>query len=193
MCKSSFGSAYQLLINDFLKLTEYINPCDSNEACYSHRLYELLLRASTEFENLCKYLISKRDSTNSVSGNLNIHNYKTLESSWNLERKEVGLLFWVPGIKYIKPFDSWSTNSPPLSWYNAYNNVKHNREACFSDASLKNVVLSIGGLFLALYAELDDEVFNPYESSSSSRGSSSKDYSEKHLNNSIFTIRVKKQ
>src|SRR5689334_2470696 len=42
--------AYILLERDLLELFDYVEPADSNLATYSHRLYELLLRACTEVE-----------------------------------------------------------------------------------------------------------------------------------------------
>jgi hypothetical protein len=188
----SFGNAYQLLVKDFLRILEFIAPCDDNLATYSHRLYELLLRTATEFENFCKYSLQERSLLPS-GRSPNINDYKQLESSWGIEQIEVGLLFWQPK-KYIKPFDGWSTNAPPLAWYKAYNEVKHNRELKFSCASLENVTLAIAGLFLALSTEFRNShsFFNPYETMSSQKGIGHPEYSETFINNSIFSIRKPK-
>jgi hypothetical protein len=185
--------AYQLLVKDFLRLLEFIDPCDNNLATYSHRLYELLLRTATEFENLCKYSFHARSLLPSGRSPTNINDYKLLESSWEIEQKEVGLLFWQP-IKYIQPFDGWSTNLPPLAWYRAYNEVKHNREANFSYASLENVTLALAGLFLALSSEFrtSDSIFNPYATMRSQIGKNSPEFSETWINNSIFSVRKPK-
>jgi hypothetical protein len=42
--------AYMLLEKDLLRLFEYVEPTDNNIQTYSHRTYELFLRAATEFE-----------------------------------------------------------------------------------------------------------------------------------------------
>lgn len=76
----SFGNAYQLLVKDFLRILEFIAPCDDNLATYSHRLYELLLRTATEFENFCKYSLQERSLLPS-GRSPNINDYKQLESS----------------------------------------------------------------------------------------------------------------
>lgn len=83
---------------------------------------------------------------------MNILDYKTLESTLCLESVEVGLLFWRPNIEYVKPFEGWTTKQPVLSWYSAYNTVKHNRINEFPHASLKNLRLAMSGLFSVFVA-----------------------------------------
>jgi DNA-binding phage protein len=50
----------------------------------------------------------------------------------------------------VKPFDGWSNTTPPLSWYDAYNQVKHNRNTEFMRANLDNVRHAIAGQFALL-------------------------------------------
>ena len=194
MNESSFSTAYQLLVKDLLTIAEYINPSDANKTCHSHRLYELFLRACTEFENLCKSSYEK--NIGPLPDRSNITHYKQLEENWKLEKQEVGILFWQNTnscVEFWTPFENWSSNSPPLKWYKAYNNVKHNRDENFSEASLENVVLAVSGLFLALHAEFEEEIFTPYETNPSTKGSSNTvtGYKEIRINNSIFSIREK--
>ena len=40
--------AFDLLVEDLRKIFSFIEPTDSNKTAYSHRNYELLLRACTE-------------------------------------------------------------------------------------------------------------------------------------------------
>ena len=46
--------AFRLLLRDYEHLLEYVHPDHANMHVYSHRTYELLLRASTEFESISK-------------------------------------------------------------------------------------------------------------------------------------------
>jgi hypothetical protein len=192
--KSSFGTAYHLLVKDFLDVTEYINPCNENKNCYSHRLYELLLRTSTEFENLCKFSFNKGkgkgNDIHPIKQKLDINDYKLLEPIWKVKDKEVGLLFWLPEKRLIKPFYNWDSEIPSLTWYQSYNKVKHNREDEFYNASLENTVLSLAGLFLALRYEFDEDIFNPYASLRQRRSGSLGNHPEHYINNSIFSIKT---
>jgi hypothetical protein len=55
--RTSLCRAYKMLERDLEHLFEYIEPCDANNSTYSHRTFELMLRASTEFEANCKGIL----------------------------------------------------------------------------------------------------------------------------------------
>ena len=60
--------------------------------------------------------------------------------------------FWL-GIKKIrKPFTAWNRGGT-LSWYQAYNNTKHNRQEKFIEANLNNLINACCGLFVILSAQ----------------------------------------
>ena len=139
-------AAFNLLQEDFRRLGEYVELNDANLSTFSIRLYELLLRACTEFESLCKELLVERRYRKKPP-NMNIDDYKTLQGPWDFESKSVGVLRWMREPCYVDPFHKWSTAKPPLPWYDAYNAVKHNRHTEFRKASLKNVRNAIAGQF----------------------------------------------
>src|SRR5690554_5224374 len=56
--------AYYILEKDLINLFEFIDPSDANLATYSHKTYELLLRASTEFELNAKKVLSANGYSN---------------------------------------------------------------------------------------------------------------------------------
>jgi hypothetical protein len=148
--KLEYLPSFKLIISDFERICEFIEPTDDNLATYSHRIYELFLRSCTEFESIAKdALISinypKKDK-------LNINDYVHLESHLGLERFEVGMTLWRPQTRFTKPFHRWTTNSPKLSWYQSYNQVKHNRNNAFRESNVENLVSAMHGLF-ALMAQ----------------------------------------
>jgi len=149
MDPNPFVSAFTLLLNDFVTLTAYIEPHDDNLRTYSHRLYELLLRACTEFESVCKAKLIEQGATKSPAS-MDINDYKSLEGTLRLEPAEVGWHIWRPQASYVRPFTAWSTSAPPLSWYSCYNRVKHDRSGAFSMANMENSRLAISGLFATL-------------------------------------------
>jgi hypothetical protein len=157
-------SAFKMLSDDFRRLLEYVEPVDANLDTYSHRLYELLLRACTEFESACKELLIAAGASKKPS-DMKIRDYKTLEPSLSLESREVGILVWQPRIAYVKPFDGWSTATLPVAWYSAYNKVKHNRNTEFARANLENVRCAIAGQFalLAVAGVIDANVLGYQE------------------------------
>lgn len=59
--RSMLCRSYKILENDLKKVFEYIEPCDDNLSTYSHRLYELLLRACTELKLIVKEYLNLMD------------------------------------------------------------------------------------------------------------------------------------
>jgi hypothetical protein len=128
--QGEYLASFRLLVDDLKEVCAFVEPTDANLNTFSHRIYELLLRACTEFESASKQTLVSVGYSKPVS-EMNIYDYRTLEQHLKLEQFEVGLLFWQPAPSYVRPFASWSTAQPPLSWYSDYNKVKHNRNTEF--------------------------------------------------------------
>lgn len=143
----SYKAALQLLYRDLETLFEYVEPCDANLAVFSHRIYELYLRACTEFEALCKDVLGL--------SNGNIKDYEAVQQKLDVARYSAALNLWQPGSKHLSPFAAWQANpAEPLTWYRDYNSVKHNRNAEFAKANLGNMILAVTAvhcLFRAAY------------------------------------------
>ena len=150
--QGEYLGSFRLLVDDLKEVCAFVEPIDTNLNTFSHRIYELLLRACTEFESASKQALVAAGYSKPVC-DMNINDYRTLEQHLKLELFEVGLLLWQPAPSYVRPFASWSTAQPPLSWYEAYNKVKHNRNTEFAVANLGNLRLAMSGLF-ALLAQL---------------------------------------
>jgi hypothetical protein len=152
MESANHRSAWSLLEGDFRRTCEYIEPADSNSSCYSHRLYELLLRASTEFESACKEYIKAAQIDAAKLRKPGDGAFAELAGAPINVWTEVQLTTWSPSSRWWRPFEGWTKSPRELTWYGAYNIVKHNRVAEFPRASLTNVVEAMGGLFLTLMA-----------------------------------------
>lgn len=141
-----YQSAISILNGDLRKICEYIEPVDDNLKVYSHRIYELYIRTCTEWESLCKDALIATGATKNPE-NMNVYDYVTLDKFLNLESLEVGISFWNPKPKYIRPYQGWTTLHPPLNWYQDHHVVKHNRNAKFEHANFHNLLFAITGLF----------------------------------------------
>lgn len=151
--------AYKILESDVIKVFEYVEPSDVNKATYSHRIYELFLRAATEFESNCKRILEVNGYK--ITSRTNISDYFKINSATKLSEYKVYLNIWHPNEKKIQPFQEWN-NSATLSWYQAYNKVKHNRQTEFNNASLENLINAVAGVYVILYAQFGVFSFNPY-------------------------------
>lgn len=150
--------AFELLEKDLVELFDYIEPCDNNGNTYSHRIYELYLRACTEFEANAKIVLSSNGYMNAK----NISDYWKLNEAMKLSDYLVKINIWDGTNAIIKPYEEWSTNNKSLSWYQDYNKVKHDRNRFFKLASLSNLVKAISAIRIILYAQYDFISFNSY-------------------------------
>jgi hypothetical protein len=145
-------ASYEILKKDLKLIFEYVEPCEENLNTFSHRTFELLIRACMEVESLCKLVFSKNRVA--LPHNANMIRYSDLEGAMKLSEYEV-LSY---GFKYppFAPFSSFSNdireNRSP-EWYRAYNNVKHNRTEKFNQASLDNVIQAVGAVYVLLVAQ----------------------------------------
>ncbi|MFN8673464.1 MAG: hypothetical protein U0457_15440 [Candidatus Sericytochromatia bacterium] len=143
-------SSYNLLKNDLRQIFEFIEPDPINETAFSHRTFELLLRACTEVESLCKQIFERNGHS---LNHANIIRYSDLEGAMKLSEYKVKSYGFIYPI--FSPFESFNdpikVNRSP-QWYKDYNSVKHNRFTNFSKCSLKNVIYSVGGVYVLLVA-----------------------------------------
>lgn len=164
---NSLCRSYKLLENDLKKIFEYIEPCDHNSNTYSHRIYELLLRSATEFELNCKRILGANGYT--INNNLNITDYFKIEKATRLSEYKIYLDIWKPERKVIQPFIQWQ-DSHSLSWYKAYNDVKHDRQNNFHQANLNNLLQAIAGVCIILFSQFSIYSFNAYQRQESYTG-----------------------
>ena len=115
--RRSMIMAARLIIDDFERLFEFIEPHTSNENVFSHRIYELLLRTCTEVESCCKgILLANGHAANNMS------DYNKLEQSTHLSSYTVEYSNWLPAKYTVQPFSTWANNQP-LPWYQSYNDI----------------------------------------------------------------------
>lgn len=178
--------AFHIIQDDYRKLMDYVELHNENNTTFSHRIYELLLRTCTEFENNCKgILLDNNYSSN--GGNLKIFDYFKINKASRLNEYTVKIKNWFPESIEIKPFEEWNSNEySSLFWYKAYNNVKHNRSENFQDANLKNLTYALGALFIILASQFDKNVFTQFQEWSMS---SSANDGYQSSQNSIFSFK----
>lgn len=157
--KRSLIITTRLLIHDLYTLFNYVEPNDNNLNVFSHRIYELLLRTATEVESNFKGILKANNYSNNV--NLNICNdYFKLAPVLKLYEYQVIFKRWNSN-KVFKPFETWNSDQyNPLSWYQAYNNVKHNRHKNFHEANMGNLMNALAGLLCLLHAQFGEEMAN---------------------------------
>ena len=154
--------AYHIIENELIDLFNYIEPHDRNLKTFSHKTYELLLRASTEFETNCRSILTDNNYRKSPE-DMNIIDYNKINISSKLSEYSVIMETWSSGEKTFIPFKDWTVSGKNLGWYQSYNYVKHNRNTKFREASFSNLLNAVAGLFVVLFSQFFVSVFNPYQ------------------------------
>ena len=153
----SLMASTHLIIRDLYELLDFVEPHNDNEKTYSHRIYELFLRTATEFESNCKGIL-KANGYNKKDEDLKASDYFKIAKAARLSEYVVTFHRWLPERKF-KPFEQWANAEyKSLPWYKSYNNVKHNRYKCFSEANLGNLMNAVAGLLCILHAQIGENM-----------------------------------
>ncbi|MBS7327929.1 MAG: hypothetical protein KIG68_04155 [Oxalobacter sp.] len=154
--KSRAKRELKILIEKLHEILMYIEPDPICLQSYGHKIRELLILACTECENTWTAYIR-------LSGNkkqrLTTNEYIALKDKLFLAEYRIKFLNHPITID-LEPFKLWNVKKPTesLSWYNAYNQTKHNREDFFNKATLENCLNAIAAnivLFCVRYSPYD--------------------------------------
>ena len=146
---SSYWESFKALYRDFEDSFRYVHPHPDHFGVYSLRYYELLLRACTEFESLCKQKVSEMKLSLKNPRRMDITDYFLLADPLQITNYSVGYHF--DPIHFRAPLEQWK-HDHRLTWYQDYNTVKHDRVSEFKKANLQNVLDAIAALFLLIIA-----------------------------------------
>lgn len=180
----SLVTTAHLIIRDLYEIFDFVEPHEDNKKTYSHRIYELFLRAATEFESNCKGILKANAYPKSVKDMNNLDYFK-IQDAAHLSGYSVTFELWSSNTVF-KPFASWNEATyAPLPWYQSYNKVKHDRYNNFSEANLGNLMDAVAALICILHAQMGE---NMDEVCFEGFGTSQMDQNE--VRNGTFTVKV---
>lgn len=139
---SSFRRVERML-NDVVEVLPY---SDEHLDVWSPYLVTILLEACSQLDSLWK---AKSRQTGSGSKDPKITDYF---ASFGSDVAHRWLVFWGEQGRRVQPFAPWigAATYKPLEWWQAYNNVKHDRLANRTQAKLRHAVDAVAGLFIAI-------------------------------------------
>jgi hypothetical protein len=156
----SYGAVSNLL-RRLSDVFHYIEPNERNASAYGHETRQLLMIAAMEVESSWKAVLA----ANNYPGpeRLTTKDYVALAEPMRLREWRIALSSH-PAMPELVPFSSWDASKPTesLSWYSAYNAVKHDRESNFSRATLREAITSVAAAYIMVFAqfgELDNRHF----------------------------------
>jgi hypothetical protein len=135
----------------------YVEPSKDNFPTFSHKIREALILVCTEVESAWRSVLEANSSHKLPR--YNTVDYRRLVEPLRLKDWSVMLTHY-PDLGEFAPFAAWDGLKPTqsLSWYDAYNSVKHHREENFQYASFENLVNAAAALHIMLQAQFGPEM-----------------------------------
>jgi len=141
----------RILLNKLEDLFETLEPTESNLLAYGHKVRELILLACMEVESGWCAVLKENGYR---SGIWTTKDYIKLRKPMCLDAYELSLQQY-PKFPSFSPFKDWEEQKPTKSlvWYDAYNEIKHDREENLKLATLQNAVLAVGAAVVIFYSQ----------------------------------------
>ena len=143
------------LDSDTANLSRYIDFVEDNFEAYSTEMARILLTAASEVDVVAK-LLCQRINQNSNASNINDYRNEITTAIPVFANMEINIPRYA---LTFHPWDNW-LNSVNPDWWSGYNAVKHERNANFRLANLKNTLNSVGALLVMLLHYYRDEARN---------------------------------
>jgi len=138
---------YFLALERDLELaTRYVEFSQQNFGVYSIEFAHLLFAAASEVDVVAK-LLCQQVAPQSPRNNINDYKSVLLAALPDLPTTQVYVSRY--GL-VLTPWDNWANANNPL-WWRSYNNVKHERDTHFNEATLHNALNALGALLILTY------------------------------------------
>jgi hypothetical protein len=136
---------------DLARVSRYVEFCQANLGVFSIELAHLLLSAASEVEVMAKCVCKQLQPSARPD---NINKYRSILHSAVRTGKIndlTGIQVAIPryGMTFT-PWENWFAPKNP-DWWKSYNNVKHQRDAHFNEATLQHAVNAVAGLLILNY------------------------------------------
>lgn len=132
------------LEEDLANTSRYIEPA-GQENVHSYEFAKLLILSCIEIESVFKAICCEITGRQPEG---NIGKYKEIILGKYPKIIEATVFVGRWGID-IKPLQEWS--SGPLTWWGAYQEVKHSRGLHFDQATYKNAVYALAALYISIF------------------------------------------
>jgi hypothetical protein len=142
-------SYVESLLSDFLGAVPYEPDATGQmppDKVWSPRLATILQETCSQLDSYCRHdLVQAKDGRDHTMAD-----YQRHFGAWLEPRK---VFFWQGESGHpvrVQPFQQWAGGGQSLDWWVAYNKVKHDRISHRKQATLKNCVDALAGLFLVI-------------------------------------------
>lgn len=133
---------FRSLSDDMAETARYVEP-KGQEDVFSIEFAKIIILSCVELESVLKAICASIDGKD--GGSIGNYKEKVLAKYPGIVEAEVEI---PRSGQKIKPFAGWEADR--LLWWDAYNDVKHTRGKKFNQASYKNAVYALSGLYIAI-------------------------------------------
>src|SRR5690242_18583909 len=136
------------------RICQTAHPQGGGLETFGHDIRNLLILACTEVETHWRGVLVANGASR-AGDRTTTSQYVKLNDAMKLDRFTVQFPSY-PWLDAFRPFGGWgSTNKPSqeLVWYDAYNAVKHDREAAFGRATLRRAFEAISACVVMIVAQ----------------------------------------
>ena len=146
---NDFWAFYLILESKFLDTSQYVELDADNFSTFSKEYIFLLESIGAELDNVFKlYCGFGFDEYKNISDYANVILDEESELSYCSIVDEIIRVFNTQ--IHLKPFEGWLKDKPKqsLTWWEAYDNIKHGRHINKKEANLENVANALSALYL---------------------------------------------
>ncbi len=136
---------YIALESDLAKISRFVEFSKDNYSTFSIELAHIILATSSEIDVVLKKFCNLVDPEKLHK---NINDYRVTISEKFPELINEKCFINRYGLE-LEPWKGWADGNNP-AWWRSYNNVKHERDEFFKEASLENAINSVSALSLVL-------------------------------------------
>lgn len=143
----------ELLLSDLYDIFKVVEPNLNNEKVYGNAFRNIIIRACTEVDSLMKK-VSEDNGLKGNKGKYNTQHYVRFKNILQIDQYTTNFNY-ISDLEDLTPFNGWNEKSPTesLSWYNAYNLVKHDRINKKEEATMHNAIESIMAFAIVMMAQ----------------------------------------
>ena len=163
---SAYGQQYtrsivasSSLFDYLVDIFRHVEPDQENLGAFGHKIRELLILTCTEIEAGWRAVLD--NNVREPKSSYTTRDYVRVKEPLRLEEWSVSLKDY-PNLQAFRPFEGWREDCPTksLGWYDAYNDVKHHRDAKFAKASLRNLLSAMAALHVVQAAQWGPETYS---------------------------------
>lgn len=145
----------EIITQDLERCFDVNSPFEANFDAFGVSYERLIYFSCIGVESLFRRIAEDNGFTKKQ---LDMRDFRKLSPALRLPEYTVKLQRY-PWLKEIRPFQNWRDESLQLSWFHAYNLLKHEKRKNESVATMHNSIVSAAGYYILAYAVFGGSLF----------------------------------